>query len=187
MWLEGESPGDAEPGAGEAPEHRGSEALAARMAARGELSRVRLLVAFERVCRQDLHIARDLRSHRVHREEFFDAAARTGRVQFFPRNQDYESVEGTHLAFRSAGVRPVVVLTAASSTLGDRACAVQSLEAVGTVSLEGLDAIWRRLAKIDRFSRAPLGTAGEGTASPGAAPAAPPQQSTPSASAPVEP
>lgn len=137
----------------------GAQALAAQMTAQGDLPRIRLLVAFERVCRADLRIARDLGSQRVQREEFFDAAARTGRDRFFPRNQDYESVEAIHLAFRSAGVRSIVALVSAASSPGAKAgegCSAQSLDAVGAVTLDALDAIGRRLAKIDRFSRAPL-------------------------------
>ena len=161
----------------------GAEALAAQMAALGELQRVRLLVAIERVCRADLRIARDLGSQRVPREEFFDAAARTGRERFFPRNQDYETVESIHLAFRGAGVRPVVAVVSASSSPGAKAgdtCSAPSLDAVGAVTLDALDAIGRRLAKIDRFSRAPLIT-------PAADTAATPSLATPESSAPPAP
>jgi Zn-dependent M28 family amino/carboxypeptidase len=151
----------------------GARALAAHMAAQGELPRIRLLVALERICRADLRIARDLGSQRVHREEFFDAAARAGRDRFFPRNQDYESVEAGHLVFQGAGVRPVVALVSAASSPAAAAgsgCSAQSLDAVGAVALDALDAIGRRLAKIDRFSRAPLlAPVGEAAATPAVA------------------
>lgn len=138
----------------------GAASYAADLVARGELARVRLLVAFERVCTGDLRIARDLISHRVHREEFFDAAARTGHSNIFAREGSFETVEGPHVAFRDAGVRGVVALSAASpaesapSSAGG--CTPPVLAAVGDVSLDALDAIGRRLAKIDRFSRAPI-------------------------------
>lgn len=181
IWLGGDALEGPAPDAGTTAQPRGSGALVAQMAERGELSRIRLLVAFDRVCREDLRIARDLRSHRAYREEFFDAAARIGRLQVFPRNQDYESVEGGHQAFSSAGVRAVVALAAADSPpLESRSCVAQSLEAVGAVSLEALDAIGRRLAKIDRFSRAPLASAREDVAPP-AVPAADSQSAAPSA------
>lgn len=174
VWLAGEdAPGDG-PDTGGAGHPGGSEALVAEMAARGDLARIRLLVAFDRVCRDDLRIARDLGSHRVYREEFFDAATRIGRDGVFLRTQDYESVVASHLAFRDAGVRSVVALVAAGSNAippHEHPCAAQSLEAVGVVALDALDAIGRRLAKIDRFSRAPLATAGgeRATPSPGEA------------------
>lgn len=171
VWLAGE-----QTAASHAPDSavdlRGSRALAASMAARGDLSRVRLLVAFDRICGADLRIARDLASHRVYREEFFDAASRAGRESVFPRTQDFESPQASHLAFRSAGLHAVVALVASGSAAtgsgaspdqGARAqCEAAGLDAVGSVSLDALDAIGRRLAKIDRFSRAPLTTLQEG-------------------------
>ncbi len=165
VWLSGEryaAGTDDAGGADAAGDLRGSRALAAQMTASGELSRIRLLVAFDRVCREDLRIARDLGSHRVHREEFFDAAVRIGRERAFPRNQGFESVEASHLAFRDAGVRAVAAIVATSSEAPADAqaarprCSAESLDAVGAVTLDALDAIGRRLAKIDRFSRAPL-------------------------------
>lgn len=165
VWLSGERRAavtDDLGAAGAASDLLGSRALAAHMSARGELSRIRLLVAFDRVCREDLRVARDLGSHRVHREEFFDAAARIGRTRTFSRNQGFESVEASHLAFRAAGVRAVAAIVGSSSEDAAEAqgarprCSAESLDAVGAVTLDALDAIGRRLAKIDRFSRAPL-------------------------------
>lgn len=156
VWLEGDRRASA---AGEDGDASGSAALLASWTARGDLARIRLLVALGRVCRDDLRIARDLRSNRVHREDFYEAAVRTGHVPIFPRNQEYESVDASHLAFRAAGVRPVVALTAASGVpFEGHTCTAQSLDAVGAVALEALDAIGARLAKIDRFARAPLAT-----------------------------
>jgi hypothetical protein len=171
VWIDGEDLPSGSPDAEELP---GSRSLAAQLSTRGDLSRIRLLVAFDRVCRADLRVARDLRSERVHREEFFDAAARIGKTQVFARTADYESVQASHLAFRDAGVRAVVALTAARTddvSPADLVCAPQSLDAVGVVALDALDAIGRRLAKIDRFSRAPLAVE---EAMPTIAPEAPP-------------
>jgi hypothetical protein len=175
VWLEG----DVLPRTGEAgvkPEFSGSESLAARMSESGDLSKVRLLVAFDRVCRDDLHVARDLGSHRVYREDFFNSGARAGFIQVFPRNQEYETVEASHLAFRNAGVRSVVVLSAADGLPSDaHPCAPQTLEAVGSVAVDTLDTIGRRLAKIDRFSKTPLAATAEGVSpAPPVAPAEPP-------------
>jgi hypothetical protein len=156
---------------------------AADLNARGELSRVRLLVDFERVCAADLRIARDLESHRVHREEFFDAAVRTGHASVFPRDASFETVEGAQLAFRTAGIRSVVALSSASPATPDAAapsgCAPASLDAVGDVTLDALEAIGRRLAKIDRFSRAPIASVERAAATPPAATPATPATSAP--------
>jgi hypothetical protein len=158
---------------GGAPADGGAAAYAADLASRGEITRVRLLVAFERVCDGDLRIARDLGSHRVHREEFFDAAARTGHENVFRRDASFESVDGVHLPFRSAGVRGVVAVAPSvrpESASTPRSCNARSLAAVGDVSLDAIDAIGRRLAKIDRFSRAPIA----GLEDPNSVSAAPP-------------
>jgi len=45
---------------------------------------------------------------------------------------------------------------ATDAQAGPPRCSAESLDAVGAVTLDALDAIGRRLAKIDRFSRAPL-------------------------------
>jgi len=147
----------------------GSRLLANQMALEDELAAVRLLVAFNRVCDADLRIARDLGSHRMHREEFWKAARRLGQVDAFPPNELFESPQSSHLAFRDRGVRPVLAIedTAfggeeapgiyADTDEDDLAhCAPESLEIVGAVSLAALETIGDRLAKIDRFARSPL-------------------------------
>jgi hypothetical protein len=160
-----------------------ADAYAAELTARGELQRVRLLVDFERVCAADLRIARDLASHRVHREEFFDAAVRTGHANVFPRDASFETVNGVQLAFRNAGIRGVVALSAVSPASDDKAaggsCAPGSLGAVGDVALDALEAIGRRLAKIDRFSRAPIASTEQRSVA--APPATAPQAALPEA------
>lgn len=174
VWLEG----DVLPRADETsarPEFSGSESLAARMSESGDIPKVRLLVAFDRVCRDDLHVARDLGSHRVYREDFFNTGARAGWIQVFPRNQEYETVEASHLAFRNAGVRSVVVLSGAGGPPSEgHTCAPQSIEAVGTVALDTIDTIGRRLAKIDRFSKTPLAATAESASPAPAGPVEPP-------------
>jgi Zn-dependent M28 family amino/carboxypeptidase len=147
----------------------GSAAYAAALDASEELDRIRLLVAFNQVCDADLQIARDLQSHRMHREEFFRTARLLGSEAAFPLDLGFESVAASHTAFGKRGVRPVVALAdtrfggteipgfyAATADDNHEHCAAESLETVGLVSLEALDAIGRRLAKIDRFTSAPL-------------------------------
>jgi hypothetical protein len=146
----------------------GSRALAREMHAASELERVRLLVAFRSVCDSDLRIARDLGSHRMHREEFWKAAHRRERDEEFPRDEGFQSPAASHIAFRELGVRPVVAIVDTSFG-GDEPpgiyagteedtiehCAPQSLETVGVVSLDAIGTIGERLAKIERYSRSP--------------------------------
>jgi hypothetical protein len=165
VWVEGDGGASGAEEKSDASDTSGSAALVASWKARGDLERIRLLVALGRVCRDDLRIARDLRSNRVHRENFYEVAVRAGRVATFPRNQEYESVDASHLAFRSAGVRPIVALTAASGIpFEGHTCTAQSLEAVGVVTLEALNTIGQQLAKIDRFARSPLASPNESAA-----------------------
>jgi hypothetical protein len=186
VFLDGEGRPDGE---GEGPAHsrwHGSAGLAERMREGAELEDIRLLVAFHQVGDADLHVARDLSSHRVHREEFFKAARRIGRPAPFPTDRGFETVDASHAAFRERGVREVVAISdtryggdavpgALSETADDTAerCAPESLEAVGVVTLEALDAIGRRLAKIDRFTRSPLAEAEAAAERPAAAEAEP--------------
>ncbi|MGH0029517.1 MAG: M28 family peptidase [Myxococcota bacterium] len=162
----------------------GSAGLADVWNASGELRRVRLLAAFHRVGDADLRIARDLSSQRMFREEFFRAAERLSRTGAFPRNEGFASVEGSHTAFLERGVRGAGAL--ADTRFGGDAvpgawfetsedtlerCAPESLEIVGQVTLEALDTIGRRLAKIDRFARSPLTPVEEPEPEPASEPA----------------
>jgi Peptidase family M28 len=169
LFLDGE--GRLGRGEGATAEMRGigSRAMAARMDSDGELAHVRLLVAFNRVCDADLRIARDIGSHRMHREEFWKAAAQQGHEDAFVPGQPFESLQESHVAFRERGVRPVVAI--ADSAFGGDAppgiyadteqddlahCAPQSLATVGQVAVEAIETIAARLEKIDRFTRSPL-------------------------------
>jgi Peptidase family M28 len=168
VWLQGEG----RLGRGNESERdlrwQGSRSLAARWAEQGRLAPIRLLVVFNRVCDADLRIARDLGSHRVHRDEFWTAARRLGHADVFPTDRGYEGVTSSHLAFRKAGVRPVVAIEDTAFG-GDEVpglyagnegdvlthCSPDSLTAVGEVTVEALGAIAVRLAKIDRFASSP--------------------------------
>ncbi len=170
---------------------RGSRSFAAQAKASGALSRIRLALYTNRVCDADLLIARDLLSHRLTRDSFWDAALRLGYSDHFERDA-FQSPKGGHLALRSAGLAPIAALqdtsfggseppgAYANTDQDDLAhCAPESLEVVGRVVLEGLDAISARLQKIDRFARSPMSVFREEWQSaqgerPVAAPADPP-------------
>jgi Zn-dependent M28 family amino/carboxypeptidase len=192
-------------GADAAPAHAGSSALARELLSGTAAPPVRLLVMFQQVGDADLHVTRDLRSHRLFREEFWFAAARIGKQEAFRPGDPFESPAGSHLPFIEAGLRGVVLITDAAYGSGsppgayanseddtEERCSAQSLASVGLVTLETLDRISARLAKIDRFSQ-PRRAPGEPPAAseaPSAAPAGPeaappvPQAAPPSELAP---
>ena len=169
VFLDGEAPfatGDpARPTVG----LLGSRAFASSLAEYELVRRVRLAVVFARVGGSDLRIARDLKSHRMYREEFFAAAKITGHTNAFRSRQPFESPYAAHHSFLGYGLRRVVVLSDSSLASEDESgepredradtlesCSPESLQAVGDVTLVGLGRITRRLAKIDRFSVYPF-------------------------------
>jgi len=168
VFLEGEAP--RLPGRAPAPPSNfGSYALAQRLKSLGALQQVRLAVVLNQICDADLHVARDLGSHRIYREEFWRAAARLGYRDAFPPAASFESPAGSHQALIQAGLRPVVALIdtsfGGSEPPGPYAgtedddlehCSSESLRVVGEVTLEALGSIGTRLAKIDRFSESPV-------------------------------
>jgi len=168
IFLDGDavdSPPGAEASAGEA--RQGSEAMASWLAADGQIQRIRLAVYFERIASPGLEVARDLRSHRIYREVFWQSARDLGFSGVFPSEGPLESPEAGHLAFLGHGLRRVVAIVEAepSALLASdsdpeeadpdtpASCSRESLEAVGVVSVEALGRIGERLQKIDRFAR----------------------------------
>ena len=180
------------------PQLIGSSLLASELTAQGGGANVRLVVSFLEVGDSELRISRDLRSHRLFREEFWLAAARMGRTEAFKPGDRFESPVGSQTAFLDAGLRGVVLITD-SSFGGDEPpgayanseddtperCSPQSLATVGMVTLEALDQIGQRLAKIDRLatkgvtgaSQTPDGT--QAAAPPGETPAVAPSEPAP--------
>jgi len=166
VFLDGEAPRAAGAADDAEPALAGSNALARELLAEPAAAPVRLVVLFQQVGDVDLHIARDLRSHRLYREEFWLAAARLGRKDVFRPQDPFESPAGSHEAFLAAGFRGVVLITdpsyggdeppgafANSEDDTPEHCSPQSLASVGVVTLETLDQIGGRLAKIDRFTK----------------------------------
>jgi glutaminyl-peptide cyclotransferase len=167
VFLEGEAP-HGEDALAE-PSHFGSQGLAQRLVELDAIPHIRLGVVIDRVCDADLEIARDLGSHRIYREEFWRAAGRLGRSEAFPRTSGFQSPRSSQEALRSVGLERVVTLSdtsfggdeppglyAGSEDDTIERCSPESLETVGLVTLEGINTISRRLARIDRFSRSPV-------------------------------
>jgi hypothetical protein len=145
-------------------DYAGSNAFVDALGERDALSRIRVAIYFDRVGAEHLMIARDLRSHRVYREVFWESARDLGGDAVFVMHEHPVSVTAGHEAFLRRGMRRAVALTAnePSLDLSVRApaprscCSAESLQTVGSVSLEALERIADRLDRIDRFSRSPL-------------------------------
>jgi hypothetical protein len=157
----------------------GSRDLARQLAEEGSLSRLRLAVFFHHVADPDLEIARDLRSHQVYREIFWQAAQSLGHVTAFPSDGGFRSPRLGHLSFLDRGLRGVVAIAddrlngedapgARWCTDRDpaRRCSAESLEVVAVVTLEALEQIGARLEKIDRFASSPLDHPARGAPEP---------------------
>jgi hypothetical protein len=158
---------------------RGSRALARALDEDGTLADIRLAAFFQQVGDEDLSIARDLRSHTIYRDEFFDVASELGHQRAFRADAAWESPVGSHRAFIEAGLPRVVLISddrfGGSSRPGRYAwndrdtlehCAPESLAAVGEVSLVVIDSIALRLARMDRF---PAESLAEPTGAPSSA------------------
>jgi hypothetical protein len=142
-----------------------SRLLVEGLAEEGRLARVRLVVYFGAVGDADLAIARDLRSHRMYRDAFFEAAHELGHGGAFPLDAGFDSVVTGHHVFLDAGVRRAVALSdpryggaeppgpfhhSELDTLERLSAA--SLEAVGRSAERGLEEIAARLRRVDRFA-----------------------------------
>jgi hypothetical protein len=164
VFLDGESVFRSPNEDGTYYEEIGSLGLASRIQNAGTSS-FRVMVYLNRVGDADLRIARDLMSHRIYREEFWRAAAALDQGQAFPRAATYENAGVGHQYFSQIGLRAIVSIVDTSFG-GDQPpglyagteqdtierCSPESLETVGVVVLEALDAISARLSKIDRFT-----------------------------------
>jgi hypothetical protein len=125
---------------------------------------VHLLVYLDRVGDTDLRIAPNAMSHRVYRGDIWKAAARIGKSAAFP-NDAVLHLGGARERQVATGRILRVVWIRDESYGGDvppglhqdveedlQHCSPDSLETIGTVLLTALDAINRRLVKIDRFT-----------------------------------
>ncbi len=164
VFLDGESAFSSHAGRGPTYREVGSLGLASRIQQAGVFG-VRVMIYLNRVGDADLRIARDLMSHRIYREEFWKAAVALNRTYAFPRDAAYENAGIAHQYFAQIGLRQIVSIVDTSfggdqppglyaGTAQDtiERCSPESLETVGVVVLEALDAISARLAKIDRFA-----------------------------------
>ena len=143
----------------------GPRAMADYLREAGALDAIRLAVFYREVGDAELTIGRDLLSHRMHREIFFDVARELGLGDAFPRDRGYVESDSSHRSLIDVGM-PRVVLIHDPWYGGDEApgeywggeqdvkehCAPESLHTVGVVSLAALRRISARLEKVDRVS-----------------------------------
>ena len=147
------------------PLFAGPRAMAHYLRDADALDPIRLAVVFRQVGDAELTIGRDLLSHRMHRELFFDVAGDLGHGDAFPRDRGYVESDSSHRSLIAAGM-PRVVLIHDPWYGGDEApgtywggdqdvkehCSPESLHTVGVVSLAALRRISARLEKVDRLS-----------------------------------
>jgi hypothetical protein len=155
LFAFAETPGLASAPAGDV----GVSSLVAGLEADGRIESVRGVVVFESVSRPGIRLARDLRSHPIFRDVFWESAAALGYGDVFPQEGIWTSPEGLHRDFEGRAMDRVLVLVDELEVrpdlpraLGAAEPSEDSLEAVGRVSVEALDRIMHRLARIDALS-----------------------------------
>jgi hypothetical protein len=147
----------------------GSWALVHDIQRQEALSRARLMVYFNQVADRELVIARDLRSERVIRRSFQQAAKQLGHERVFPPDRPFSRPPGGHEVFLAIGFRRVMIVSD-DAFGGDEPpgiywqteedtlerCDPESLAIVGTVTNAGLRKVATLLQKVDRFSHKPV-------------------------------
>ena len=91
---------------------------------------MRLLNYLNQVGDADLRIARDLMSHRIYREEFWQAAAALDRTAAFPSDAVFENAGVDHRYFAQIGLRQIVSIV--DTSFGAGANARRTGESVNT-------------------------------------------------------
>jgi Zn-dependent M28 family amino/carboxypeptidase len=168
VLLDGEAVG--EEGAADEPAFLGSRSLALHLFEHeAELAKaIRVGIFFNQVCDSELTIARDLNSHSVYRDVFWEVGDELGASRSFVSDEPFRLVRGSHLGFREAGLRGVVAIS--DDRLGPglppgafwrterdelENCSAASFEQVGRVSKEAIVRIMKRLERIDHFVESP--------------------------------
>jgi hypothetical protein len=134
-----------------------------------QLAAIRVLILINRVSDADLRIARDRFSHRIYRDAIWQEAAERGYSDVFPPTAEFEAPVAGHRSFIESDMRRAVAIV--DSHFGDgevsgpadhseedtlARSSPKSLAIVGEVMLASLESISTSLAKIDRFTEAPI-------------------------------
>lgn len=121
---------------------------------------LRGVIAFDTTSRPDLRFARDLRSHPIYREIFWSAAKQLGFTDLFPADAGWSSPKSLQLGLEAAADGKILALVDESWTRPERMTppnqtrSARTLERSGQVTLEALDRLMQRFARIDGFGRA---------------------------------
>ena len=141
----------------------GSEQAHHDLESAGALAQLHALIYVHQVADRDLEIRRDSNSERTLRDRIFDVASREGLAAAFPRSAPFDDVRLGQRVFLTHRFPRVVVLADLRyggpdipgplwrTTSDDlSACSPTSLEAAGTVVLEGLRTLAARQLEVDR-------------------------------------
>ena len=135
------------------------ERLATRFEQAGLLDRVRVAVFFDGLGNPDTAASRDSHSHPVYREVFWESARDLGVTDFFPPEAEFESSHVGHHTLIQQGLRRTVLLTAGAGKHGldpsqaeNKVGRSKAFQSVGDVSLEAINRIQARLARMDQLS-----------------------------------
>ncbi|MEM9173595.1 MAG: hypothetical protein AAGC67_00025 [Myxococcota bacterium] len=148
---------DARPQTQRAAVRASGTALVAELEADGGFEGLRAVLVLEPRVRGGTRVVRDLRSHPVFRDLFWQTAARLGHDAAFPEDGGWATPEGIQAAFLSAGYGRVLSLVDEGSGLNPTGASAMlpdpiAFEPVGAVAYEGLIRLMGRLARVDAFS-----------------------------------
>jgi hypothetical protein len=125
----------------------------------GGFDRLRAVIVFETTARPGLRFDRDLLSHPVFREIFWNSAASLGLDAMFPPDAPWSSPHSLHDGFRERSMDRVLAfvdergpgLDGAARQRPEEASA-DDLAALGAVTVEALSRLMHRFEKVDAFS-----------------------------------
>ena len=135
-----------------APLAKEVQAVSSRLATNS----LRLAVFFESLAWRDLTVVRDLHSHGVYRDAFWESARALGLEAVFAPDAPFGSQPSAHPPVLEPEFRAVLALVGQSRSQGsDERTPMEGLEEFGTVVLHALERLADRLQSIDRFRETP--------------------------------
>lgn len=129
-----------------------------------DLLAARAVIVMEPQTHHTMRIARDLPSHPVFRDLFWETASALGHAATFPEDAAWASPIGLQGAFRSAGIGRLLAVVDESTILASRVARVPDQQAgkgsdasarlapLGSVTLKALTRLMERFERIDAFS-----------------------------------
>lgn len=137
----------------------GENLAEAFQAEKGSLERFRAVIVFETRARSGMRFDRDLRSHPVFREIFWERAASLGHREMFAPDAGWSSLRSLQEGFRARSMDRVLTLIDVESSRPEAAAGTPTggeqfdgLAALGIVTVEAVNQLMRRFEKVDAFS-----------------------------------